>query len=108
MPDVLHWLGIRKINKFISMSDEKYDAVINSGIKIVNRISLPDRLIPSDARVEIDAKIAHGYFTDKEKPTEKDLIEAKGREWDDHKNNDDNEEEEDKKDDGKEDKKEGK
>lgn len=30
MPDVLHWLGITKIDKFVSMSDMKYDAIVNS------------------------------------------------------------------------------
>lgn len=30
MPDALHWLGITKIDKFMSMSDMKYDAIVNS------------------------------------------------------------------------------
>jgi GTP cyclohydrolase II len=30
MPDALHWLGITKIDKFVSMSDMKYDAIVNS------------------------------------------------------------------------------
>ena len=56
-PDALHWLGITKIHKFISMSDMKYDAIINSGIKIVERIPIPPELIPKDAQVEIAAKV---------------------------------------------------
>ena len=37
MPDPLHWLGVRRIDKFISMSDMKYDAVTGSGIEIIER-----------------------------------------------------------------------
>ncbi|KOO35083.1 gtp cyclohydrolase ii [Chrysochromulina tobinii] len=39
MPDPLHWLGVTRIDKFISMSDMKYDAI-----------------------VEIDAKVYAGYY----------------------------------------------
>jgi GTP cyclohydrolase II len=62
MPDVLHWLGITRIHRFASMSDMKCDALIRQGITIDERVSIPDELIPADARVEIDAKIAAGYF----------------------------------------------
>lgn len=34
-------------------------------------------------RVEIDAKIASGYFSGGKKITESDLVHTKGREWDD-------------------------
>ena len=40
MPDPLHWLGVTKIDRFISMSDMKYDAVTSSGIKIVERCDI--------------------------------------------------------------------
>jgi GTP cyclohydrolase II len=62
MPDVLHWLGITRIHRFASMSDMKCDALIRQGITIDERVSIPDELIPPDARVEIEAKIAAGYF----------------------------------------------
>ena len=62
MPDVLHWLGITRIHRFASMSDMKYDALLRQGITIDERVSLPDEMIPPDARVEIEAKIAAGYF----------------------------------------------
>jgi len=62
MPDPLHWLGITKIDRFISMSNMKYDAVVESGIKIVERVDIPEELIPCDAHVEIDAKVFAGYF----------------------------------------------
>lgn len=63
MPDVLHWLGIERINRFVSMSNMKYEALDRQGIEIVERVALPDELIPNDASVEMDAKKAAGYFT---------------------------------------------
>src|SRR5262249_8951002 len=62
MPDVLHWLGITRIHRFASMSDMKCDALIRQGITIDERVPLPDDMIPPDARVEIEAKLAAGYF----------------------------------------------
>jgi GTP cyclohydrolase II len=62
MPDVLHWLGITRIHRFASMSDMKCDALIRQGIAIDERVPLPDDMIPPDARVEIEAKLAAGYF----------------------------------------------
>jgi GTP cyclohydrolase II len=62
MPDIFHWLGITKIDRFASMSDMKYNALANSGIKIVERVPIPDELIPEDAKVEMEAKKAAGYF----------------------------------------------
>ncbi|MBD0263778.1 MAG: GTP cyclohydrolase II, partial [Tolypothrix sp. Co-bin9] len=63
MPDVLHWLGITRIDRMVSMSNMKFDAITQSGIEIVERIAIPDDLIPQDARVEIEAKKAAGYYT---------------------------------------------
>ncbi|KIY44955.1 hypothetical protein FISHEDRAFT_61463 [Fistulina hepatica ATCC 64428] len=81
MPDVLHWLGIKKIDNMVSMSDMKYDAIVNSGIPILHRYDLPDHLIPPDSRVEIDAKIASGYFTSGKQVIETDLVKTVGRKW---------------------------
>ena len=81
MPDVLHWLGIRKIDNMVSMSDMKYDAIVQSGIPILKRYDIPEHLIPPDSRVEIDAKIAAGYFTSGKKITEADLVKTVGRTW---------------------------
>jgi GTP cyclohydrolase II len=64
MPDVFHWLGINRIDRFVSMSDMKYDSIIRQGVDIVERVSLPDALIPDDAQVEMAAKKAAGYYTD--------------------------------------------
>ncbi|MUL85580.1 MULTISPECIES: GTP cyclohydrolase II [unclassified Mycolicibacterium] len=79
MPDVLHWLGIRKIHRLVSMSNMKYDAITGSGIEVGERVNIPDELIPADARVEIDAKMAAGYFTPGPVPGADELKIAKGR-----------------------------
>ena len=79
MPDVLHWLGIRKIHRLVSMSNMKYDAITGSGIVVGVRVNIPDELIPPDARVEIDAKMAAGYFTPGTVPDAEELKKAKGR-----------------------------
>ena len=113
MPDVLHWLGIKKVDKMVSMSDMKYDAIVKSGIEIWKRYDIPgeyfgwlcictvgrvlvfdavrffvcangtfvDHLIPPDSRVEIDAKIAAGYFSSGKQVTEADLVKTVGRTW---------------------------
>ncbi|KAJ7104100.1 cyclohydrolase [Mycena belliarum] len=81
MPDVLHWLGIRKIDRMVSMSDMKYDAIVKSGIPILSRYDIPEHLIPPDSRVEIDAKIAAGYFSSGKQVTEADLFKTVGRTW---------------------------
>ena len=79
MPDVLHWLGITKIDRFVSMSNMKYDAIVRTGIEIVHRVPIPDELIPPDARVEMDAKMAAGYFTEGAVPDGNELAKPKGR-----------------------------
>jgi GTP cyclohydrolase II len=63
MPDAVHWLGVKRIDRFISMSDMKYDALTAQGVDIVERVPIPDDLIPADAHVEITAKKAAGYFS---------------------------------------------
>ena len=79
MPDVLHWLGVRRVHRLVSMSNLKYDAIVGSGIEVVERIQIPDGLIPADARVEMEAKKAAGYFSDDERPGAVDLATTKGR-----------------------------
>jgi GTP cyclohydrolase II len=79
MPDVLHWLGITKIDRFVSMSNMKYEALVRAGIRIGERVPIPDDLIPADARVEMDAKMAAGYFTEGAIPDGNELAKAKGR-----------------------------
>ncbi|MBA2963080.1 MULTISPECIES: GTP cyclohydrolase II [Ramlibacter] len=79
MPDVLHWLGVRKIHRLVSMSNMKYDAITGSGIEVGERVNIPDELIPADARVEMDAKMAAGYFTPGAVPDAERLKQTKGR-----------------------------
>jgi len=79
MPDSLHWLGITRIDKLVSMSDDKYGAITGSGIEVGERLSLPPELVPADAWVELDAKVAAGYFTDGSVPSTGELAETKGR-----------------------------
>lgn len=80
MPDVLNWFGIKKIDNLHSMSDMKYNAITSQGIKVINRHSIPDELIPEDAKVEMEAKKAAGYFTEEEVKEGEDLENVKGRE----------------------------
>jgi GTP cyclohydrolase II len=61
MPDVLHWLGITRIDRLVSMSDMKYNAIVNSGIEV------------------IAAKKAAGYYTPDRAPDAETLAEIKGR-----------------------------
>ncbi|GAA5166614.1 GTP cyclohydrolase II [Viridibacterium curvum] len=78
MPDVFHWLGITRIDRWASMSNMKHGALAAQGIEVVERVAIPDALIPADARVEMDAKKAAGYFTEKV-PDAAELVVAKGR-----------------------------
>ena len=73
MPDVLHWLGIRRIDRLMSMSNMKYDAITGSGIEVVERVPIPAELVPPDAQVEIEAKKAAGYYTPEGAPDASDL-----------------------------------
>ncbi|CAD5960232.1 Putative GTP cyclohydrolase URC1 [Planktothrix agardhii] len=81
MPDVLHWLGITRIDRLVSMSNMKYDAIVNSGIEVVRRIAIPDDLIPADAQVEIEAKKAAGYYTEGAVLDPEGLLGIKGRDY---------------------------
>ncbi|HKX07452.1 MAG TPA: GTP cyclohydrolase II [Stellaceae bacterium] len=78
MPDVLHWLGVTRIDRFVSMSDAKFQPLVKSGIEVIERVEIPEGLIRSEARVEIDAKKAAGYFT-KRIPDSGELKSRKGR-----------------------------
>lgn len=79
MPDALHWLGISKIDRFVSMSNMKHDSLVKAGIKIIERVEIPEGLIPADAKVEMDAKKAAGYYTPGPIPDKKELAKNKGR-----------------------------
>ena len=79
MPDIFHWLGVARIDRFASMSDMKHDALVNQGIEIIERLDIPDELIPEDAHVEMEAKKAAGYFTSKLSKPNDDLGSVVGR-----------------------------
>lgn len=79
MPDALHFFGIKKIHNLHSMSNMKYNAIVGSGIEVVNRISIPEELIPADAMVEMEAKKAAGYFSKDAKKDKEELKKVKGR-----------------------------
>jgi GTP cyclohydrolase II len=79
MPDVLHWLGIAKIDRLVSMSDVKFNAITHSGIAVGQRVALPEDRIPEDARVEMTAKKAAGYYSDSPTPSTAELTKPLGR-----------------------------
>ncbi|KAF2680156.1 GTP cyclohydrolase-like protein II [Lentithecium fluviatile CBS 122367] len=83
MPDILHWLGITKIDRMLSMSNMKHDAIVEQGIPIHERVPIPEEMIPADSRVEIDAKIQAGYFTTGHVMSMDELANVKGRGWED-------------------------
>ncbi|MDQ0317385.1 GTP cyclohydrolase II [Amorphus orientalis] len=82
MPDVFHWLGVTKIDRFVSMSNMKYEAVTGSGVAIGERVPIPPELVPEDAHVEIEAKKAAGYYSADE-PAGAPLSDVRGRGLDD-------------------------
>ncbi|RXT53031.1 hypothetical protein B6S44_20050 [Bosea sp. Tri-44] len=79
MPDVLHWLGVKKIDRLMSMSNMKYDAMVESGIEIGERVAIPPELVPPDASVEIEAKKAAGYYSPDGSPGDNALKATVGR-----------------------------
>ena len=64
MPDVLHWLGVKKIHRLVSMSNMKGRRDHRLGIVVRQRVDILDSPDPGRClRVEMDAKKAAGYFT---------------------------------------------
>jgi GTP cyclohydrolase II len=82
MPDVFHWLGIRHIDRWVSMSNMKRDALVAQGITVGEQVAIPDGLVPPDARVELAAKKAAGYFAPLGAPSEDELRGTTGRSFD--------------------------
>jgi GTP cyclohydrolase II len=78
MPDVLHWLGITRLHRLVSMSNMKFDAIAGSGIQVDERVPIPADRVPPDAAVELEAKKAAGYYTE-EVPSAADLAKVVGR-----------------------------
>jgi len=82
MPDVFHWLGITRIDRWVSMSNMKHGALLAQGIEVVEQVPIPEGLVPPDAQVEIAAKKAAGYFTPAVVPSAARLRRTKGRSLD--------------------------
>jgi GTP cyclohydrolase II len=82
MPDVFHWLGVTRIDRWVSMSNMKHDALTAQGIAIGEQVAIPDGMVPPDAGVEIAAKQAAGYFSPGGMPSADDLHRAAGRRLD--------------------------
>ena len=61
------------------MSNMKYDAIVRVGHRDRRARQDSRRAVPADARVEMDAKMAAGYFTEGPIPTRGELAKAKGR-----------------------------
>jgi len=61
MPDALKWMGIKRIDWLCSMSNEKYEAIVGAGIKVMQRVTLPEDYVKENMKVEINAKVASGY-----------------------------------------------
>ena len=79
MPDVFHWLGIGRIDRWVSMSNLKHDALRAQGIEVVEQVAIPEGLVPLDAQVEMTAKKAAGYFAPAGVPSRARLRRTKGR-----------------------------
>lgn len=82
MPDALHWVGITRIHRLVSMSDMKFDAITRSGIEVLERVPIPEDMIPADAKVEMEAKKAAGYYTPGKVAQGEELAQVKGRSLD--------------------------
>src|SRR5438876_4271705 len=83
MPDVFHWLGVRRIDRWVSMSNMKHDALRAQGIEVMEQVAIPEGLVPLDAQVEIEAKKAAGYFAPGGVPNRQELSRVTGRALDD-------------------------
>jgi GTP cyclohydrolase II len=79
MPDVFHWLGVTRIDRWVSMSNMKHGALTAQGIAVGEQVAIPDGMVPPDAGVEIAAKQAAGYFSPGGVPTAEELHRAAGR-----------------------------
>jgi len=84
MPDVLHWLGVARIDRFVSMSHLKYEAIAQTGIEIIERVPIPPDYIPEDAQVEIAAKRAAGYYSNEAAPDAESLARISSRSLSDY------------------------
>jgi GTP cyclohydrolase II len=66
--DPLLWLGVKHINYFYSMSPSKYNAILQAGIKVIERIPLDESFIEHDAFTEFNAKKTYGKYYQNQLP----------------------------------------
>ena len=71
MPDILHWLGITRITRLLSMSNMKYEAIIQAGITVEERVEIPESLIPADSRVDLTSNVIAEPTTGRISPAHK-------------------------------------
>lgn len=57
MPDILHWLGIKKVDRMLSMSNMKYDAIVKQGIPIYERVPIPDGKFSFPSTVSLSSNL---------------------------------------------------
>jgi hypothetical protein len=55
---------------------------MSQGIEVVEQVPIPDGMVPSDAQVEIAAKLAAGYFSPVKPPSAARLRRTRGRSLD--------------------------
>mmetsp|Transcript_57378 Transcript_57378/g.134548 ORF Transcript_57378/g.134548 Transcript_57378/m.134548 type:complete len:825 (+) Transcript_57378:48-2522(+) len=78
MPDVLNWMGLKRIDWLCSMSNEKYEAITGAGIQVINRVDLPEDYVKESMKVELAAKIASGYhYNESDTPGSSQLYQLK-------------------------------
>ncbi|MFO1134164.1 MAG: hypothetical protein U1E30_02945 [Rhodoblastus sp.] len=44
MPDVLHWLGVDRVDRLVSMSNMKYESLRRPASRSAKRVPIPDGL----------------------------------------------------------------
>ena len=72
-------MALARVGSTVSaLADMKHGALVEQGSEVVERVPIPDDLIPADARVEMDAKQAAGYFSNY-LPDAQELAQPKGR-----------------------------
>jgi GTP cyclohydrolase II len=57
MPDVIHWLDLRRIDRFVSMSDMKYHSLVSQRVEIVE--TMADGIRGERAQILLHALALH-------------------------------------------------
>ena len=78
MPDIFHWLGVHRLDRFASMSDMKHDALAGQGIEINDELT-PRKAYTGRCKGGDGAKKAAGYYTSTEGKDEDGLKATRAR-----------------------------